>query len=44
MLSKMNEFNVHSNPSYRDFQVSFEKAVVINYKKTSVKKNRGKSA
>ena len=44
MLSKMNEFDVHSNPSERDFQVSFEKTIVINFVKTSVKSNREKSA
>ena len=44
MLSKMNEFDVHSNPSERDFQVSFEKTIVINFKKSSVKKNREESS
>lgn len=44
MVSRTNKFDVHSNPSYRDFQVSFEKTIVINFEKTSVKNNREESS
>ena len=41
MLSKMNEFDVHSNPSYRDFQVSFEKLSLSILKQAALKRIGG---
>ena len=44
MVSKTNKFDVHSNPFYRDFQVSFEKTIVINFERTGVKTKKEESS